>query len=180
MNISRLFRSRDKSVKRLKDFAQVFASIESLIKADLIFWEKRNRRLLISAPLASLMMQRGADAWRAFLNNVFLYISYAHQQEQWTALIQRKQNSAVAEAKRQNPALSLMDADRIRRVTASNIDLTAVEIPSLAAFDFFIVEDTAETKAQTVIVGSYDPDAQSFHMVEWNELQKTMEEKSNK
>ena len=79
----REYRAAKRKKKELRQTSRVFGHIEQLTKSHMLIWELKDRRLFIAQPLAMVMLSRGAEAWRNFLNNVYLYHVFCLQQQQW-------------------------------------------------------------------------------------------------
>ncbi len=164
-------RAQKEQLARLSTISTTFGNIEKLIKSNLLHWDRRHRRLFIAEPLAMFFIARGAEQWSNFLNNVYQYVAYLHLNDKWNSVFVQRSNKAIAEAKRKTPTLTKDDILRIRRATRSELAETDVKTPEISAFDFFVVKDSKDAKAQTTLVGTFDPASQLFNIVPWDDIQ---------
>lgn len=164
------FRKKSKGKKaRMREFAKVleaFAIIEKFSRSNLIFWQVKNRMLLIEESLALVELGLGAAKFKDFLKKVcdwqnFKLISEAYEQK-------RIEIEAAAVRKAQEErGVPLSDADvlRIRQHARSSMEQILLEqLPNLIReFDILIIRasatsvDTAtEENGQLLAVGHYD------------------------
>lgn len=155
--------------RRIGDVAGVFATIEKLVKSNLLYWDEKQRQLLIAEPLATVMLVHGADGWTAFLNNVFLYVSFRFMSERWNNRLLVRQAKAIAKAKAATPGLSAADIQRIKLSEAERMSAGEVQLPAMERIDFYIVSE-AEGKTEPALCGFYDPQTDKFDIVEWSEV----------
>ena len=89
MNIFKYFskerREQRRKLKQLSQLSSVFTTISKLETTGLLVWIAKDRRLFIAQSLATLMLARGAEAWTAFVQNVYLYHYYNLCQEAWAS-----------------------------------------------------------------------------------------------
>lgn len=164
------FRKKSKGKKaRMREFAKVLESlaiIEKFSRSNLIFWQVKNRMLLIEESLALVELGLGAAKFKDFLKKVcdwqnFKLISEAYEQK-------RIEIEAAAVRKAQEErGVPLSDADvlRIRQHARSSMEQILLEqLPNLIReFDILIIRasatsvDTAtEENGQLLAVGHYD------------------------
>lgn len=155
--------------RRIGDVAGVFATIEKLVKSNLLYWDEKQRQLLIAEPLATVMLAHGVDGWTAFLNNVFLYVSFRFMSERWNNRLLVRQAKAIAKAKAATPGLSAADIQRIKLSEAERMSAGEVPPPAMERIDFYIVAES-DGKAAPVQCGFYDPQTDKFDIVEWSEV----------
>lgn len=175
-------RQQRADLRRLRDFSSVFASLTKLERSGLLAWEAKSRRLFIAQPLAIVMLAQGFDCWQNFLNNVFLYLSYKLQQQQWHDYILDEQAKAVRQRKKEVVVLTKAETERTRRAVADRINSSDISLPPIEAFEFFILTDSADdqAKAQIIWVGEYNPDTGALDMAEWDTIKHALEQqKSN-
>ena len=164
------FRKKGKGKKaRMRESAKVleaFAIIEKFSRSNFIFWQVKNRMLLIREPLALVELGLGADKFKDFLNIVcdwqnFKLISEAYEQKRIEI-----EAAAVRKAQEESGA-PLTDADIlfIRQHARSSMEQIPLEqLPNLIReFDILIIRasatsvDTAtEENGQLLAVGHYD------------------------
>ena len=150
----------------------------------------KNRRLLITEPLALIFMQT-AEKWQAFIQNVYLYTYHQQCAEAWEQYMQKEELAAVREAmadrervelsadgktqKQHSPNMSREDIDRIRRARRAEIAQSDMPAPKIQPFEFFCVRDTKDKEAQVVFVGHFDPDTDQIDMATWEDVQRLMQ-----
>ena len=164
------FRKKGKGKKaRMRESAKVleaFAIIEKFSRSNLIFWQVKNRMLLIREPLALVELGLGADKFKDFLKTVcdwqnFKLINEAYEQKRIEI-----EAAAVRKAQEESGA-PLTDADvlRIRQHARSSMEQIPLEqLPNLIReFDILIIRESAtsadtatEENGQLLAVGHYD------------------------
>ena len=164
------FRKKGKGKKaRMRESAKVleaFAIIEKFSRSNLIFWQVKNRMLLIREPLALVELGLGADKFKDFLKTVcdwqnFKLISEAYEQKRIEI-----EAAAVRKAQEERGA-PLSDADVlfIRQHARSSMEQIPLEqLPNLIReFDILIIRESAtssdtatEENGQLLAVGHYD------------------------
>ena len=165
-----LFRKKGKGKKaRMRESAKVleaFAIIEDFSRGNLIFWQVKNRMLLIREPLALVELGLGAAKFKDFLKTVcdwqnFKLINEAYEQKRIEI-----EAAAVRKAQEERGA-PLSDADVlfIRQHARSSMEQIPLDqLPNLIReFDILIIRasatstDTAtEENGQLLAVGHYD------------------------
>lgn len=166
------FRKKSKGKKaRMRESAKVleaFAIIEDFSRSNLIFWQVKNRMLLIRELLALVELGLGADKFKDFLKTVcdwqnFKLINEAYEQKRIEI-----EAAAVRKAQEEMGA-PLSDADvlRIRQYARSSMEQIPLDqLPNLIReFDILIIRESAtssdsatEENGQLLAVGHYDGD----------------------
>lgn len=164
------FRKKSKGKKaRMRESAKVleaFSIIEDFSRSNLIFWQVKNRMLLIREPLALVELGLGADKFKDFLKTVcdwqnFKLINEAYEQKRIEI-----EAAAVRKAQEERGA-PLSDADVlfIRQHARSSMELIPLDqLPNLIReFDILIIRESAtssdtatEENGQLLAVGHYD------------------------
>ena len=164
------FRKKGKGKKaRMRESAKVleaFAIIEKFSRSNLIFWQVKNRMLLIREPLALVELGLGADKFKDFLKTVcdwqnFKLINEAYEQKRIEI-----EAAAVRKAQEESGA-PLSDADVlfIRQHARSSMEQIPLDqLPNLIReFDILIIRESAtspdtatEENGQLLAVGHYD------------------------
>ena len=164
------FRKKGKGKKaRMRESAKVleaFAIIEKFSRSDFIFWQVKNRMLLIREPLALVELGLGATKFKDFLKTVcdwqnFKLINEAYEQKRIVI-----EAAAVRKAQEERGA-PLSDADVlfIRQHARNSMEQIPLDqLPNLIReFDILIIRasatsaDTAtEENGQLLAVGHYD------------------------
>lgn len=166
------FRKKSKGNKaRMRESAKVleaFAIIEDFSRSNLIFWQVKNRMLLIRELLALVELGLGADKFKDFLKTVcdwqnFKLINEAYEQKRIEI-----EAAAVRKAQEERGA-PLSDADVlfIRQHARSSMEQIPLDqLPNLIReFDILIIRESAtssdtatEENGQLLAVGHYDGD----------------------
>ena len=164
------FRKKGKGKKaRMRESSKVleaFAIIEKFSRSNLIFWQVKNRMLLIREPLALVELGLGADKFKDFLKTVcdwqnFKLINEAYEQKRIEI-----EAAAVRKAQEESGA-PLSDADVlfIRQHARSSMEqIPLQQLPNLIReFDILIIRESAtsvdtatEENGQLLAVGHYD------------------------
>lgn len=164
------FRKKSKGKKaRMRESAKVleaFAIIEDFSRSNLIFWQVKNRMLLIRELLALVELGLGADKFKDFLKTVcdwqnFKLINEAYEQKRIEI-----EAAAVRKAQEERGA-PLSDADVlfIRQHARSSMEQIPLDqLPNLIReFDILIIRESAtssdtatEENGQLLAVGHYD------------------------
>ena len=174
-NIFRYFskerRAQRKKLKELSRLSNVFATISKLETSGLLVWSQKDRRLFIAQSLATLMLAKGAEAWTAFINNVYLCLYYQQCSDSWQQYIQQQELAAIRRASQgAHPPLTRSDADRIRTAARQRILESDVEPPKVQPFEFFIVRESEQPKPDLIAVGYFDPETGDQEIAPWAEV----------
>ena len=174
-NIFRYFskerREQRKKLKELSNLSSVFSTISKLETSGLLIWSEKNRRLFITQSLATLMLSQGAEAWTAFVNNVYMYHYFQQCQSAWQQYIQKEELAAVRKASEgSNPPLTRSDAERIRLAARQRIMESDVQPPQVQQFDFFIVREREQAKPDLIAAGYFDPETGDMEIAPWDEI----------
>ena len=180
------FRKKGKGKKaRMRESAKVleaFAIIEKFSRSNFIFWQVKNRMLLIREPLALVELGLGADKFKDFLKTVcdwqnFKLINEAYEQKRIEI-----EAAAVRKAQEDSGA-PLSDADilRIRQHARSSMEQIPLEqLPNLIReFDILIIRESAtsadsatEENGQLLAVGHYD--GEKLEMAMYDEVKSSL------
>ena len=164
------FKKKGKGKKaRLRESAKVleaFAIIEKFSRSNFIFWQVKNRMLLIREPLALVELGLGAAKFKDFLKTVcdwqnFKLINEAYEQKRIET-----EAAAVRKAQEERGA-PLSDADVlfIRQHARNSMEQIPLDqLPNLIReFDILIIRESAtsadsatEENGQLLAVGHYD------------------------
>jgi len=174
-NIFRYFskerRAQRKKLKELSRLSNVFATISKLETSGLLVWSEKDRRLFIAQSLATLMLAKGAEAWTAFVQNVYLCLYYQKCQSAWQQYIQQEELAAVRKASLgAHPPLTRSDADRIRTAARQRILESDIEPPKVQPFKFFIMRESEQPKPDPIAVGYFDPETGDQEIAPWDEV----------
>lgn len=179
-----------RKLKELGAFAKTFGTLERLEQSGMLWFDMRNRRLMIEQPLAIIMM-KNAEAWQNFMRNIFQWQYYKQCNKAWEEYIQKEElravRAAIKEASAEKPSrqLSRKDVDRIKRLRRDEITFDEMKAPKVEGFEFFVIREVATESQQTGqgatktekvpggeirLVGSYDPQKNDIEMAAWEEV----------
>lgn len=196
MGILNIFRSRKKrrAIKEQKKLAQIcrnFKTLETLQKSGLILWDLAQRRLYLEQPIAMMMMNSDKN-WRTFLKNCFLWIYYQECVDAMDTLMLDKELKAVRRAKKICNTLTMHDINRIKTACRNEIAFEDYEkhAPEIKPFEFFVIRENSEAVPRSknkggteegnenivaggelFCVGQYDPNAETFDIALWSDVQ---------
>lgn len=183
-------REERRKLRELHTFSKSFGTLERLEQSGMLWFDMRNRRLMIEQPLAVLMM-KDAESWMNFMRNVFQWQYYKQCNKAWEEYIQteelRSVRAAIKEAAAEKPArqLNYKDIDRTKRARRDEIAFDEVKAPKVEGFEFFVVREVAAgaqqaeqgtTNTESVpggeirVVGNYDPQKDDIEMAAWEEV----------
>ena len=164
-------RQQRRKLKELSNLSNVFSTISKLETSGLLIWSEKNRRLFITQSLATLMLSQGAEAWTAFVNNVYLYHYFQQCQSAWQQYIQAEELAAVRKASEgSNSPLTRSDAERIRLAARQRIMESDVQPPQVQLFEFYIIRDSENAKPDLIAVGYFDPQTSAMEIAPWSEV----------
>lgn len=165
-------RQQRRKLKELSNLSSVFSTISKLETAGLLVWSQKDRRLFIAQSLAQLMLAKGAEAWTAFVQNVYLYHYFNQCSDAWQQYIQQQELAAVRKASQgANPPLTRSDAERIRLAARQRIMESDVQPPQVQLFEFFIIRDSEQAKPDLIAVGYFDPQTSAMEIAPWDEVE---------
>ena len=164
-------RQQRRKLKELSNLSSVFSTISKLETTGLLIWSQKDRRLFIAQSLASLMLAKGAEAWTAFVQNVYLYHYFNQCSDAWQQYIQQQELAAVRKASEgPHPPLTRTDAERIRLAARQRIMESDVQPPQVQLFEFFIIRETEQAKPDLIAVGYFDPQTSAMEIAPWSEV----------
>ena len=152
-------RRHKRKLRELSQFVSVFTSLDKLQDGGVLEWDGKNRRLFIDSDLALLMINQGADGWRMFIQNVYLWQYSKLCDRAWADYFQQEELKAVRDYQQklkdnsqlstlrstsgrsqgENSQLSRSDIDRIREARRQEILQSDMQAPKIEPFEFFIV-----------------------------------------
>ena len=175
-------REQRKKLKELRQFSSVFTTLDRLEQSGLLTFDAKSRRLFIAQSLAVLMM-RDAESWIAFVQNVYLWLTYQECQRLWSEHFLREELSAVRKASvgdnHETVQLSRADVERIRLAARQQVAESDIEPPKVEPFEMFIVEDTVDAKPKIIAVGYFDPETNAQELAPWSEIEPLLKRQSN-
>lgn len=183
MNILKKWRERRQQKRKQRETQQtlqMWALLEKLFDAGQISFDRKAHRLFITQPVASLLMDRGADAWVQSVHNIYNYVHFLQTQQAWDEYIQKEELAAVREAMQAaNPLpsgrsgggpITRSDIDRIRLARRQQIAFSDMEPPKVEPFEFFIIPLSTEAKVEPIAVGYYDPNTSEMDVATWDDV----------
>jgi len=171
-------REQRKKLKELRQFSSVFTTLDRLEQSGLLTFDAKSRRLFIAQSLAVLMM-RDAESWIAFVQNVYLWLTYQECQRLWNEHFLKEELNAVRKASGSmvngqssmvNGQLSRADVERIRLAARQQVAESDIEPPKVEPFEMFIVEDTVDAKPRILAVGYFDAESGETELAPWSEV----------
>lgn len=153
-----------KKTRELRAISAVFSIMNRFAANNLIYWQPKQKILLIEEELAKVQLELGAEHVKLFLDNAaawqnFLLLSEAYETERI-----RVETEAVRAAQKKYVSLTKADLQRIRMNARNNMQQKDPEQLSLIKeFDIFIVRASAPSAAfataengQLLAIGHYD------------------------
>ena len=195
-NFFEKWRERREQKRKLKDLQRLtngLRTLDQLEQSGLLAWDAKQRRLYIDSSLAVVMM-RSAEAWQAFIQNVYLW---TYNREAWRTTeeqITKLELKAVRDYGKQHPELTLTraDIDRIRQARRLELAQEDINPAKVDGFEFFVVSppnlseakelSTLNSQLSTssdpvgdlIAVGHYDPQKEQMEMATWEEVQRLL------
>nr|DAF00126.1 MAG TPA: hypothetical protein [Caudoviricetes sp.] len=168
------FRSKNKTLKELKDLAAMTAIFEKWSRRGVIFWRKKDKILIIEEYLAMLKMSEGRDGFLKFLNQVAMWQNNNIAQEAYEAHRLKVETDAVRKAQRKYAALTKADIMRIRQEARENMPMIPLEqLDCIKEFDIFVVranapsaQEATEESGQLLALGHFDGEKVEIAMYE--------------
>lgn len=156
---------RYRKMRELKDVVRVFTILENLARRGMIFWNAKDKTLLIEQSLATLQLAGGHDAFVRFINRISAWQHYRLMQDAYENYRIEVEAEAVRKAKAgATNELTDMDIMRIRqhaRMTLPELDPETLPFPK--EFDIFIISQSAsvaqtasEAAGSLIAVGHFD------------------------
>lgn len=175
-------RAQKAALKRLGDIASTFGNLEKMEKGGLLIWDERDRRLFIAAPLATVMMGKGQEAWEGFLQNCYLWQTYREQQKAWDRHIRQEQAKAIRTRQMGGIKLPQTEIARIKRAITERVSFNEIKISEIKAFEFYILADSANDpkRQEVVLVGQYHPETGQLSMATWEDVQAALQQQEQK
>lgn len=169
----RNYRERKRDLQRLRNYAGVTATLKRLADSGMLYWEPKQRRMMIAEPLALMMMQT-AEGWQNFIQNLYLWTYADECNRAWTDYLQREELAAVRRAATKlsptTTQLTRQEIDRIRRARRSEIAQSDLQPPRVEPFEFFIIPDTTEPSPAPIAVGWFDPETDRQDLAAWSDV----------
>lgn len=180
LNFLKTIRDRREQRRRLRELRQMTetsVTLDRLMGSGVINWNPKLRQMLISEPLALLMLQ-STEKWQNFVRNLYLW-TYARECNQaWEDYFHKEELMAVRKALKENQNLTRDDIDRIRRARRQEIALSDVTPPQVKPFEFLVIPDSTEAAPKPVFVGWFNPETEQQELALWSEVEPFLKGKS--
>lgn len=168
------FKSKNKTLKELKDLAAMTAIFEKWSRRGVVFWRKKDKILIIEEYLAMLKMSEGRDGFLKFLNQVAMWQNNNIAQEAYETHRLKVETEAVRKAQRKYANLTKADIQRIRQEARENMTMLSIEqLEYIKEFDIFVVranapsaQEATEESGQLLALGHFDGEKVEMAMYE--------------
>lgn len=138
------------------EMLQKISIITRFAKSGLLFIDIKDKKVVISASLASIFLVSN-EKWTNFLTNLQLWFVYKASQMLWNQLFLTAEAKAVQQARKKYPLLTKLQEAEIRQKARHEIDIDQVKPPKLEPFDFIISTELTDGNEPAIIaVGRYD------------------------
>lgn len=153
-----------KKARELRAISAVFSIMNRFAANNLIYWQPKQKILLIEEELAKVQLELGAEHVKLFLDNAAAWQNFRLLSEAYEAERIRVETEAVRAAKKKYVSLTKADLQRIRMNARNNMQQKDPEQLSLIKeFDIFIIRASAPSAAfataengQLLAIGHYD------------------------
>lgn len=153
-----------KKARELRAIAAVFGIMNRFAADNLIYWQPKQKILLIEEELAKAQLELGAEYVKLFLDNAAAWQNFRLLSEAYEAERIRVETEAVRAAQKKYASLTKADLQRIRMNARNNMQQKDPEQLSLIKdFDIFIIRASAPSAAfatvengQLLAIGHYD------------------------
>lgn len=166
-------RARKRKLREERDLLATAATLERLMTSGMISWAPKQRRMLISQPLAVLMM-RSAESWQNFVQKLYQWTYLKQCNQAWEKYFQKEELAAVrvaVAAAEPHHALGREDIERIKRARRQEIAFTEMAPPKVEPFEFFVLPDSTEAAPKPVFVGRFDPESGEQQLALWSDVE---------
>ena len=158
------FKSKNKTLKELKDLAAMIGIFEILSRRGVVLWRKKDNILIIEEYFVMLKMAEGREGFLKFLNQVATWQNNIIIQEAYSAHCLKVETDAVRKAQRKYANLTKADIMRIRQEARENMPFISPEqLDCIKEFDIFVVgastpsaQEATEVSGQLLALGHFD------------------------
>lgn len=170
--------NRKKKQSRQEKFGleqvQQIATLTSLAKKGLLFFDSVKKQVVISDTLAALFLGSN-ERWTGFLSNVQMWFVYQASATVWKRVFAEAETRAVREARKKFAMLTALQEQTIRQQARDGIDVASMPSPQLEPYDFIISTDIRDGREPRVIaVGRWEDG--HFDMTPIEEVKKATKE----
>ena len=153
-----------KKARELRAISAVFSIMNRFAANNLIYWQSKQKILLIEEELAKVQLELGAEHVKLFLDNAAAWQTFRLLSEAYEVERIRVETEAVRAAQKKYVSLTKADLQRIRMNARNNMQQKDPEQLSLIKeFDIFIIRASAPSAAfatvengQLLAIGHYD------------------------
>lgn len=153
-----------KKARELRAIAAVFSIMNRFAANNLIYWQPKQKILLIEEELAKAQLELGAEHVKLFLDNAAAWQNFRLLSEAYEAERIRVETEAVRAAQKKYASLTKADLQRIRMNARNNMQQKDPEqLLLIKEFDIFIIRASAPSAAlatvengQLLAIGHYD------------------------
>lgn len=160
-------RIRNKSAslkKEVRDIATIIEIFKKFERRELVFWQQKNKILLIEESLALANMARGREAFQKFLDQAAMWQNARLISDSYEAYRIKVETDAVRQAEKKFAVLTKADIARIRQNARQEMRMLPLEeLDYIKEFDIFIIRrnapsaQNADPKSDELLaVGHYD------------------------
>ena len=155
---------KKKTEKELRDLSAVFSILDEFEKRGFIYWQRKNKVLLIEEVLGTLKVAEGRDGFLRFLNQVSMWQNHRLLAEAYESLRLKVETEAVRKARVQFAMLTKADMQLIRQNARENMTMLPIEQREyIKEFDIFGVrasapsaQDATVESGQLLALGHFD------------------------
>lgn len=150
--------------KEMRDIATIIEIFKKFERRDLVFWQKKNKILLIEESLALVKMAGGREAFQKFLDQAAMWQNARLISDSYEAYRIKVETNAVRKAEKNFAVLTKADIARIRQHARREMRMLPLEeLDYIKEFDIFIIRShapsaqNADPKSDELLaVGHYD------------------------
>lgn len=160
-------RIRNKSAslkKEMRDIATIIEIFKKFERRELVFWQQKNKILLIEESLALANMAGGREAFQKFLDQAAMWQNARLINDSYEAYRIKVETDAVRQAEKNFAVLTKADIARIRQHARQEMRMLPLEeLDYIKEFDIFIIRSSAPSAQnadpksdELLAVGHYD------------------------
>lgn len=177
-------------LKDLRSLSDGFSLLSRLEQGGLLWFDEKNRRLMIEQSLTLVMINTGVEGWANFLRNCFLWQYERECRKAWDKYIRDEELNAVRRAAKKYAMMSRRDIDRVKDARRKEIQEGDIKPPKVEGFEFFVIGgekpdgDSSSANHNELIpggsikaVGWFHPDQEWPEMATWEEVREFIVER---
>jgi hypothetical protein len=161
-------KNKENSEREKVETLKRISIMTELMKHGYLFLDIQNKRVVISDKVAVLFLG-SQEKWKNFLQNIYSWFVYRASQLAWQKYFQDVEVKAVREARKKFALLTQLQEKTIRQEARAAVNIDAVRLPQIEAYDFIISNDISGGEEPKVIaVGRYANG--TFDMIPYEEV----------